>query len=407
MSALFQKYGLEVEYAIVSKDDLRVLPIADAVLVTDAGTVTDDLTRPQGLSWSNELAAHVIEVRPASPVTELETLTEMFAQSVREINERLSVHNAMLLPTGTHPLMNPATETQLWQHQWHEIYERYHTLFNCYRHGWANLQSTHLNFSFDGDEDFGKLHAALRLVLPLIPALAASTPILDGQLTGLMDSRLEVYRTNQSKYPLIAGQVIPEAIFTQAQYEHEILLPMYASVNAIDPEKFLQTEALNSRGVRPVFSQGRAEVRLIDSQECPAADTAVAEFLNRIVKLLVSEHWCSRAEQQVVTTESLAAILTATTRDAEDAKITDSVFLAQFGMNGTKTAAEVLQQLFTVCWPSSESSSTRDVLGQILNRGTLARAIVQRVAQSATEKEILAVYSSLAHHLQSNTLFLV
>ena len=404
MSALFQRYGLEVEYAIVSKDDLHVLPIADTVLVTDVGVVTDDLPRTDGLSWSNELVAHVIEVRPALPVPELETLTEQFAQSVREINKRLDSHNAMLLPTGAHPFMNPATETVLWQHQWHEVYERYHKLFNCYRHGWANLQSTHLNFSFAGDEDFGKLHAALRLILPLIPALAASTPLLDGQLTGLMDSRLEVYRTNQAAYPLIAGRVIPEAIFTHAQYELELLKPMYASVDAIDPEKFLQTEALNSRGVRPVFSQGRAEVRLIDSQECPAADIAVAEFLNRIVKLLVSERWSSLSDQQTVTTESLAVILSATTKDAEQTAITDSVFLSQFGMSGTKTAGEVLQQLFKICWLSTEQSSTKDVLEQILNRGTLARAIVNRLPKSSSPGDIQHVYHELAACLQANVL---
>jgi hypothetical protein len=87
----------------------------------------------------------------------------------------------MLLPTGAHPLMDPFTETRLWPHEHKEIYNLYNRIFDCRGHGWSNLQSTHLNLPFSGDAEFKKLHAAIRLLLPLIPALSASTPLLDGK----------------------------------------------------------------------------------------------------------------------------------------------------------------------------------------------------------------------------------
>jgi len=46
----------------------------------------------------------------------------------------------------------------------------------------------------------------IRLVLPLLPALAASSPFQDGQSTGCLDNRLENYRRNCARIPSITGR---------------------------------------------------------------------------------------------------------------------------------------------------------------------------------------------------------
>ncbi len=86
-----------------------------------------------------------------------------------------------------------------WPHEYSPVYEAYDRIFDCRGHGWANPQSVHLNLPLTGDDEFGRLRAAIRLLLPIMPALAASSPVIDGRLTGLMDSRLEVYRTNRRR----------------------------------------------------------------------------------------------------------------------------------------------------------------------------------------------------------------
>jgi len=130
------------------------------------------------------------------------------------MNTILETRNAMLMPTAAHPFMDPLTETKLWPHDSNDVYEVYNKIFDCRGHGWSNLQSSHLNLPFYDDEEFAKLHAAVRLVLPLLPALCASSPIFEGKITGLLDTRLSYYKTNQSKIPSITGKVIPEAIFS-------------------------------------------------------------------------------------------------------------------------------------------------------------------------------------------------
>ena len=62
--------------------------------------------------------------------------------------------------------------------------------------------------------------------LPLLPAIAASSPLMDARQTGLLDSRLEVYRSNSRRIPSVAGRVIPEAVFDEATYNRVIFEPM-------------------------------------------------------------------------------------------------------------------------------------------------------------------------------------
>src|SRR5204863_8607873 len=130
-----------------------------------------------------------------------------------------SAWNARLCPGGMHPWMDPRVETRLWTGQNAEIYAMYDRVFDCRRHGWSNLQSMHINLPFCDDVEFRRLHAAIRLVLPLVPAIAASSPFADGRISSHHDYRLAVYATNSSRYPEVTGDVIPETVPSRAAYE--------------------------------------------------------------------------------------------------------------------------------------------------------------------------------------------
>ncbi|MBL8851852.1 MAG: hypothetical protein JNG89_19425, partial [Planctomycetaceae bacterium] len=272
---LFDAFGIELEYMIVDAATLDVRPIADELFKAVAGEYVSDVERGP-ITWSNELVAHVVELKTTTPARSLTGLSEQFQSEVRAINELLAPMGAMLLGTAMHPWMDPLREMKLWPHDNSEIYDAFNRVFDCRGHGWANLQSMHINLPFQGDEEFARLHAAVRLLLPLLPALAASSPVMDGRVTGLMDNRLEVYRKNSQRIPQVAGRVIPERAFSQAEYDRLILQPLYAAIAPHDPAGILQEEFLNARGAIARFSRGSIEIRVIDVQECPAADLAIA-----------------------------------------------------------------------------------------------------------------------------------
>ena len=56
---LFQGFGVELEYMIVARDTLAVLPVTDLILQEAAGELADEVERGM-LAWSNELVLHVI-----------------------------------------------------------------------------------------------------------------------------------------------------------------------------------------------------------------------------------------------------------------------------------------------------------------------------------------------------------
>ena len=176
---------------------------------------------------------HVIELKTNGPAKTLTNLDSEFFENIRNINNILNEFNCMLLPTGAHPFMDPFTESKLWNHEYNQVYEAYNRIFDCRGHGWSNLQSTHINLPFGDDDEFGKLHAAIRVLLPIIPALTASTPIIENKATGFLDTRLEVYRTNQKKIASIAGKVIPEQAFTKKEYEEIIFKKIYNDIEPI------------------------------------------------------------------------------------------------------------------------------------------------------------------------------
>ena len=218
---LFQAYGVELEYMIVDRDSLEVKPICDELLKHQLGQYGSDFENGI-VSWSNELVLHVIELKSTKPESNFNELENAFAANIRQVNSILSKWNAMLLPTAAHPFMDPLTETKLWPHDSNEVYAIYNKIFDCKGHGWSNLQSTHLNLPFYDDEQFAKLHAAVRIILPLLPALCASSPILDGKASGFLNTRLNYYKSNQARIPSITGKVIPEAIFSKRNYLNTI-----------------------------------------------------------------------------------------------------------------------------------------------------------------------------------------
>ena len=122
------------------------------------------------------------------------------------------------MPTAMHPWMDPS-DVELWPHGTRVIYDTFDRIFSCKGHGWANLQSLQINLPFAGDEEFARLHAAIRFLLPILPGLAASSPIIDGERNGVLDNRLVVYRSNCARIPSVTGDVVPEPMGSIGEYQ--------------------------------------------------------------------------------------------------------------------------------------------------------------------------------------------
>ncbi len=401
---IFEVFGVELEYMIVDRDTLAVSPVADELLKKVTGEYISDFENGE-IDWSNELVNHVLEIKTHVPAIELTGLDQSFAANVQQINELLKPLNAMLLPTGAHPFMDPFTEMQLWKHEYNEIYNLYNRIFDCRGHGWANLQSTHINLPFQGDEEFKKLHAAIRVLLPIIPALSASTPVLDSKLTGYKDARLETYRHNQKKFPIISGKVIPEAVFTKDEYYEQIFGKIRETIQPYDTENILDQHFLNSRGAIARFDRGAIEIRIIDIQECPAADLAILKTVVEVLKKLVNEDWSSVTDQMSWHEDTLAGIFLDVIRDGENTMIEDKAYLQLLGLEPEPMTAG---ELWGFLLPEIREQLTLQeyqIISKIVGLGSLSSRISNAIGENPDHAKIVEVYRKLSDCLAANQLF--
>jgi len=401
---LFEAVGVELEYMIVAADNLSVLPVADEVLRAAAGEIVSEVEMGR-LSWSNELCLHVIELKTNGPAPDFQGLAEAFAADASRINAILAPLGGRLMPGGAHPSMDPARETKLWNHEYSPVYAAYDRIFDCTGHGWSNLQSMHINLPFAGDEQFGRLHAAIRLLLPIMPALAASTPMLDARLTGFMDSRLEVYRSNSRRVPSVTGLVVPEPVFTKADYQRVILDPMYADMAPLDPEGTLRREWLNSRGAIARFERDAIEIRVLDTQERPAADLAVAALVTAALAALCREQFGGFAGQRQWPVEPLAELLMRCVRDADDALIADADYAACLGYTGPTpcTAGDLWRHLAHVL--PAPPDGLGEAMRVILEQGCLAKRLTTALGPEPNTARVRSVYERLCACLRDNEAF--
>lgn len=285
--SLFSVYGIESEYMIVDANTLKVCPIADKVLQNlNAGEICNEVELGP-IAWSNELVNHVLELKCSSPVADLNNLDKIFFESIQQIQTILSQWNCILMPTAMNPWFMPLEETVLWPHGQRDIYSLYNEIFDCRGHGWSNLQSVHINLPYKDESEFVKLHSAIRVVLPLIPFFAASSPFYENKKGPLADNRLAFYEKNQAKIPSIIGNIIPENVQSLKEY-HDLLNKIYSDISHYDHAKTLQNPWLNSRAAIPKFDVQAIEIRLMDIQESSYMDFALIHLFVSLIKYIIN-----------------------------------------------------------------------------------------------------------------------
>jgi glutamate---cysteine ligase / carboxylate-amine ligase len=377
---LWEAVGVEIEYMIVDRTTLDVRPVADQLIAMMSGEEGAADFEDGNIAVSNELALHVVEMKTNGPAPGFAGLASAFQREADEINRALAHLDALLLPGGMHPWMRPDVEFEIWPHEYNDVYRAFDRIFGCDGHGWANLQSTHVNLPFDGDEEFYQLHEAVRLVLPLIPALAASSPIIEAHRRGTLDSRVAVYRDNALRVPSVTGGVIPERLRTTGEFERTVLARIYEDMAPLDPDGTLKHEWVNARGAIVRQERGAIEIRLIDAQECPLADVAVAAAVSGAVRWLAEGPLAADPDAGAgVGPWALREALADAVDVGEKAYIRTESYLALFGMENVKraTTRDVWKRLHaTGALVPQDAPELSVPIRTILEHGPLARRIL-------------------------------
>jgi carboxylate-amine ligase len=396
---LFDAHGIEVEYMLVDAETLDVAPAADRLLEAAAGELVEEFENGD-VAWNNELALHVIELKCNGPRRSLAGLGRAFADNVALANAKLDSAGQRLMPGAMHPWMDPA-DVVLWPHGTRDVYAAFDRIFSCKGHGWANLQSMQINLPFAGDEEFARLHSAIRFLLPILPGLAASSPIIDGLPNGILDNRLVVYRGNCARVPSVTGDVVPEPVGSIGEYHERVLEPLYRDLEPHDPERLLRHEWVNARGAIARFERMTVEIRVLDVQETPLMDVAYAALIVEVLKMLCEERWADRRSLDEWQTRELGALLELCERRGEEAGITERRFLSALGFKGGSTDVKGLwvHLIGAVGARGALDHDTERLLEHYLRHGSLATRITKAIGVLPTRARIKRVYEQLCDAL--------
>ncbi len=400
----FEAFGIELEYMIVDRATLEVKPIADELLRELAGQDCMEIACG-AVAWSNELARHVLEVKTNGPCSDLQRAAQEFDSAVHAVNRKLEKMNACLMPSGMHPWMDPERDFRLWPADDEGIYAAFDRIFDCRGHGWSNLQSMHVNLPFADDAQLGALHAAVRFLLPLLPALAASSPFVEGQRAAHLDERLAVYRHNAAKVWQVSGFVIPECVASRDDYQRIILDPVYRALAPHDPQGVLRHEWVNARGCIARFDRMALEIRVLDTQESPRADLGIAYVTSELLRRYALARTFVDVDAHF-SPERLAKILWSVVRAGERAVIEDAEFLSLWGVDARPgvLAGELWEQLLSTFAPELRGPLWHEASFNV-RHGPLARRLVRAVGKRVTQERLAEVYRELCGCLDEDRRF--
>lgn len=373
-------------HVVVDRDTL--LPRALVQLPMLRPSEEGSSTGPR-LSWGQGPSACQVFLRITRPTRKLFRYGPRFSREAHAMNIILAREGLALLPSALHPLELPSSAAVQWAEQGSTLAHLRDALFDRGQAGMVYSSSARLFLPFQGDEEFGRLHAAVRLMLPLVPALAAASPFAEGRRTGFLDSRLEGCLHLGDRHPDLIGNFIPEAVFDQADYDREVLQPIGRVLGPLDPEGAVDYDQMNLRAAVAHFEHDVLELRLVDRQECASADVAVAELLIAVVKALVQGRWVSNYLQRVWQANDLLPLLLQTMKDGPRAVFANKEYLLMFGVlrEPRLTAQRLWEHLYAEVG-GQISDESRPWVERILREGPLASRMLKHVGARVDEARL-------------------
>ena len=377
----FEVAGMELEYPTVDRD-LNVVSLVEPAFRILAGRGTSDVDLG-AVGFSNEIADHVFEVKTQRPVRSLAEAERVLAEGIQRFSAVLHAEfGARLMPTGMHPWFDPR-KGKLWTRSGLRVYTTYARLFDVRTHGWMNVHASHLNLPMGREVDAVAMHTAAALLIPYLPALAASSPMYDGELQPSVDGRLAWILEHQARIPESCGQIVPEYVEGFGDYRKCILAPMYRALDRLPDTGAIRHEFFNTRGAILRFARRAMEVRVLDTQECVKMDVAIAVFVRSALKHLAARVAAGKVElpEHGVLVEDFRACI----RDGSAARVAAPHLEVDRDADGGADARAALRHLLAGARRAvrRDEAPYLDLVARMIEAGTLSERIRAEMAPFA------------------------
>ena len=361
--------GTEHEYSI-NDPQFNPLAVSDQIIKKICGRIESEILFGN-VKIGKELQKTVLEFIPKKPQHTIAALEQQLYPGIRKFHH-IFRDRYCLLGLGMHPTLT-LDRTAVWNHDEGEYYDTYNRLFDIQQHGWLNIQALQINLSYNHERDLVHMYNRVRSLLPYLVAITASSPMVEGRLTGYADNRLIYYRKNQEKIPRICDRIIPETLISIEDYT-SVQQEIFDALRSRGAD-ILCEEWVNSTGLIIRFSRRCLEIKALDEQECIRSDMAVCAFLRALLR-------CRNLNVPADRTILLSLL---------DEAIQD----------GTAALRPELDQLYDSAWQhaTGEERTYLPVIKKRIECGSLAELMRTRFE---TEGDIIPVMADMAQCLKEN-----
>jgi glutamate---cysteine ligase / carboxylate-amine ligase len=245
--------GIEEEYALVHPETLELIPKFE--VLRDAGTSDPVLAD----AISGELISSEIEIRSGRGEDFADARARQ-EEARRRLHRLADAHGARLGSTGTHPLSDYRDQHIIDTPHYHRVEDG--LKYVAWRNNTFALQ---VHVGVQGVDRAVKVCDRLRPVLPLLLAISANSPFVDGRDSGLHSARTQTFTKS---FPRCG---VPDPLGSWAAWaEYVDMLVRTGSI-----VEFTQLWW----SVRPHHAFGTVEVRICDAQTTAAESDALAELM--------------------------------------------------------------------------------------------------------------------------------
>jgi len=245
--------GLEEEFALLDRIDLALVPrFAELAEATSADPVLAQ-------SIAGELISSEIEIRSGRG-EDLERALGAQRDRRRRLFALAAQHGVALGATGTHPWSDYRRQYVIETEHYRRVEEG--LKYVAWRN---NTFSLHVHVGVRGADRAVLVCDRLRPVLPLLLALSASSPFLDGRDSGLHSARTQIFTRS---FPRCG---VPDAFGSWSAFAQYI-------------DFLVRTRSIVEYtqvwwSIRPHFTFGTVEVRICDAQPTAAESDGLASLI--------------------------------------------------------------------------------------------------------------------------------
>jgi glutamate---cysteine ligase / carboxylate-amine ligase len=255
--------GIEEEFALVDPETLLLVPRFE--LLRDAAASDPVLAT----SIAGELISSEIEIRSGAG-SDVEDARSRQADARRRLFALARDHGVVLGATGTHPLSDYREQHIIDTEHYRRVEEG--LKYVAWRN---NTFSVHVHVGVQGGDRAVRVCDRLRSVLPLLLAVSANSPYVDGRDSGLHSGRSQTFTKS---FPRCG---IPDVFGSwRAWADYVELLVRTGSI-----VEFTQLWW----SIRPHHDFGTVEVRICDAQMTAAESDGLAELIVACVRRAAAE----------------------------------------------------------------------------------------------------------------------